>query len=182
MDLERKTYHELPLGVFERTRRGKVFYFCYVGKGAERKEVSLGSSRRALSARYDVISELAAATTRHIPNDYANALYLRARKSAQHRHIVFSITEEEIEEKLRGSGNKCAVTGITFSLRKEPGIRIRPWMPSLDRIDASKGYTNENCRIVCASVNLALNQFGEGMFYKIAYATVMTAKFCGTEA
>ncbi len=38
----RKTYRELPPGVFVRKRRRQDYFFCYVGHGESRKEVSLG--------------------------------------------------------------------------------------------------------------------------------------------
>ena len=39
---------------------------------------------------------------------------------------------------------------------------------SLDRIDSSKGYTVENCRLVCTAVNLAMNEWGEDVLERIA--------------
>ena len=135
---------------------------------------------RGLFAKYEAVRD-GVTTGNRVPKDYARALYLRAKKSAQVRSIDFSISEGEIVEKLIASGGKCAITGLRFSMEKVDGVRIRPWMPSLDRIDAAVGYTASNCRIVCAAVNLALNQFGEKMFYKIAYATILKTKFCGTE-
>lgn len=44
-------------------------------------------------------------------------------------------------------------------------------MPSIDRIDTTRGYTPDNVRLVCAAVNLALNQFGEGIFFRIVTST-----------
>lgn len=65
---------------------------------------------------------------------------------------------------------KCALTGIPFNLESPEGATLRPWAPSLDRIDSSKGYTAKNCRLVCVAVNFALNQWGEAVFRKIATA------------
>lgn len=48
---------------------------------------------------------------------------------------------------------KCEITGINF---KYGGPRER-YSPSIDRVDSSLGYTNENCRLVVLQYNLAKN-------------------------
>lgn len=169
----RKTYRELPPGVFVRKRRRQDYFFCYVGHGESRKEVSLGSNMRELALRYEAIVNLSNEVAhRALPSDYHLALYLRSKKNAGTRKIEFSLTEADVIELMRRAKGRCEITGIAFSLEKYSGVRIRPWMPSIDRINASLPYCLDNCRMVCASVNIALNQFGSEMFYKIAYAAV----------
>lgn len=78
------------------------------------------------------------------------------------RGLERSITREQIASLLQATDGLCMVTGIPLSLSaKAPGCRVSPWMPSLDRIDSSKGYTPANCRIVCYLANIAMSQFGE---------------------
>jgi hypothetical protein len=48
--------------------------------------------------------------------------------------------------------------------------KTNPFAPSIDRINPSIGYTKDNIRLVCASVNFALNEFGEDIFRKICKA------------
>ena len=48
----------------------------------------------------------------------------------------------------------------------------RPWAPSIDRIDSSKDYHPDNCRLVCGSVNTAMNEYGPSVLLTIARAMV----------
>jgi hypothetical protein len=74
-------------------------------------------------------------------------------------------------ELFEAQGGRCALTGIGFDLRVVgTGQARRPFAPSLDRIDASAGYTRDNIRLVCQAVNFALNAFGEDVFREIALA------------
>lgn len=65
---------------------------------------------------------------------------------------------------MRAQEGRCAVTSLAFNDIKPQGLRIRPWLPSLDRIDSRQGYQPGNLRIVCGFVNVALNGFGNEFF------------------
>ena len=65
----------------------------------------------------------------------------------------------------------CQKTGLPFVMDK--GSRS-PFQPSVDRIDSSRGYTRDNCQIVCLIFNFAKNKFAEEDVYKFAKAFVET--------
>lgn len=58
---------------------------------------------------------------------------------------------------------RCAVTGILFDYSSARGW-VNPLAPSLDRIDASKGYTDKNTRLVIYFVNVAKNEWSDEQF------------------
>ncbi len=74
---------------------------------------------------------------------------------------------------LRRSGGRCELTQIPFSGQKPDGARMRPWWPSIDRISSREPYTVANCRVVCAYMNLMLNEFGEKAFASAALAYLL---------
>jgi len=57
-----------------------------------------------------------------------------------------------------------------FDTNKKGKRFYTPYGPSIDRIDSNKGYTKDNVRLVLVSVNIALNNFGEGVFETICRA------------
>lgn len=71
-----------------------------------------------------------------------------ARNRALRKHLPFDLTREWCEEIWTG---RCALTHIDFQFGSS---RLHsPFSPSIDRIDASRGYTKDNCRFVLFSVN-----------------------------
>lgn len=66
----------------------------------------------------------------------------------------------------------CLLTGIKLQFDSHHGGKrhVKPFSPSLDKIDPAKGYTKENTRLVCAFINLAINNFGEETFKQVATA------------
>lgn len=58
---------------------------------------------------------------------------------------------------------RCAVTGIMFDLSTKRGV-VNPLAPSLDRIDASKPYTDKNTRLVLYFVNIAKSNWSDEQF------------------
>lgn len=85
------------------------------------------------------------------------------------------ITVEWAVELYDNQNGKCALTGLpldTGPVRAESGRDRRPFRPSLDRIDSSRGYTKDNVRLVCSCVNYALGPWGEAVLRTMAAALI----------
>lgn len=97
-----------------------------------------------------------------------------AYQRAKTRARLFSrqmLTPEEYDSIWARAGMRCEITRIPLQPRpKDAGAGVFPWAASIDRIDRLKGYEAGNCRVVCAAVNLALNQFGEEVFAEITHS------------
>lgn len=159
-----------PRMIARRQRSGNVaFYYC--SPGADRKEIALGTDRKVALARYYAISEQG--TRAPPPIGTARALHKSMVKNAKTRGIPVELEVADVEAMLAACGGACSVTGLQFDSTQYPGHRIRPWMPSIDRIDPAGPYSRANTRIVCAAVNVAMNQFGEAVFLRLAVATVL---------
>ena len=83
----------------------------------------------------------------------------------------------ECEEDLAGwalatmeaQGHRCLLSGVPFNLETlGHGAAPRPYAPSIDRIDARRGYTADNIRIICWAANLLLGTWGDTPALKIA--------------
>lgn len=72
--------------------------------------------------------------------------------------MEFSLTLDWVEQHLRAG--VCEVTGVAFVI----GSARHPFLPSIDRIDSSKGYTPENCRVVLWMVNAAKSDLADDDF------------------
>lgn len=150
-------------------RRGRYYYAT---PGSNRKEIALGSDYSLAMKRYAELAE-EGPSINPVPAGAAARMFKSMRANAKARGIEVAITLADIEKMLAISLCRCAVTGIRFSGDRPEGQRIRPWLPSLDRIDSRSGYVAGNVRIVCAAANLAMNQFGEVVLFKMAAGMVM---------
>ena len=158
-------------------KRGDVRYYFYSTKGTNRKEISLGTSLRGAMEQYRIISETEDFGSVPVPSEYYKEVFRRSEKSAKTRTIEFSLSEDDVRNLYERANHRCQVSGIAFDMRQVDGVRIRPWAPSLDRINPKSGYSVQNCRFVCAAVNLSLNQFGDDVFYQIAFSIARKRKF-----
>lgn len=160
---------ELPTGVYVKpTRRGFVFY-----AQINRKYVPLGSDIKKMPERLaDARSGVPHITERQalefvIPSANWTAevddMLFKAQKRAGMKGQPFTIDREHIDAMLKAADFRCAVTKYRFSSAREIGVRIRPYVPSIDRLNNRIGYEPGNIRVVCAFVNVALNQFGVDM-------------------
>lgn len=148
--------------------RGRVKHYYYATPGTNRTEIPLGRMWDQAIRRYHEIHRAELTTKSALPAGFHRSLFRNVVKNAKARGIEVNITAEDLRQMLQLSGGRCAVSGIEFDMEIYPGQRIRPWIPSVDRIDSKRPYEPENCRLVCASVNVAINQFGEHVLYAIA--------------
>jgi len=84
-----------------------------------------------------------------------------AKQRARKNGLAFSITQEDVKEKLMNQGDICAVTGLSFIDRDKHYTR------SLDRIDSSKGYIKDNIQLVLNVVNKMKTNLHEDEFFSI---------------
>lgn len=99
----------------------------------------------------------------------------RSRSTGKGRECAF--TAAQLADIMRRSRGRCEVTGLAFQLHKPEDSRARPFFHSLDRRDASRGYVDGNCRLVCYAVNLAMSNWGEEIFAQIATGYVVN-RYC----
>lgn len=93
------------------------------------------------------------------------------RKRARNKGLKFALSAAWILKRLARIGYSCELSGIAFSARRPRESHKRPWMPSLDRIDCTKGYTEDNVRIVCVAVNTLLQDWGDSVFHDLIKAS-----------
>lgn len=86
-----------------------------------------------------------------------NLLYA-AKHRAEKRNLSFDLTLQWIIDRLK---EPCPMTGVDFDLivKGNNYLTRSPYSPSIDRIDPAKGYTTNNCRLVCWWYNVSKQQF-----------------------
>lgn len=72
----------------------------------------------------------------------ARNLFHTCKSRAKKKSLDFTLTKTWIEIRLQLG--VCELTGLPFSMDRD-----NPFTPSVDRIDTSKGYTEDNCRLIC---------------------------------
>ena len=63
---------------------------------------------------------------------------------------------------------KCEATGVDLILEQQENVQHTPFRPSIDRIDNAKGYTKDNCRVVCVIYNKAKSDYNDADVRKMA--------------
>lgn len=94
---------------------------------------------------------------------FANLIRSTKARSVKN-NFNFDLDKDFIEQLFIKQSGLCAVSKLKFVFEKDNNFKRRPFAPSLDRIDPSKGYIKSNIRFVCVIVNLALNEFGDKSF------------------
>lgn len=100
--------------------------------------------------------------------NYLRSNYRSWKAGAKSKKLMVEVSLDEIISLAHEQKWRCAVTNIKLDILKIDGRRRRPFAPSLDRINSSGGYTKDNVRIVCLATNLALNEWGDEVFWKLA--------------
>lgn len=170
----RRKSDDLPPRMIARKKlSGNTYYYYSLGRN-QRKEIPLGKNLREALKKYQVIhdQDCLPESLIPVPDNFYEKLFRQVVKNSRPRKISVEITADDIKEMLERAKGKCELTRVTFNMQKISGQRIRPWIPSVDRIDSKKGYSFDNCRIICAAANVALNQFGEYIFVKMASSMI----------
>lgn len=99
-------------------------------------------------------------------NSWARLAWSRMLRKTKRRKLEPRMLLSELGQVLARCNGLCEISGVslekpTESKPTEGKRRLRPFTPSFDRIDSSKGYTADNTRVVCLALNLAMNQWGE---------------------
>lgn len=102
--------------------------------------------------------------------DRSLVLINAARGRAKKHGMEFNLDRNEIARRL--ALGRCEATDIPFEYTHPEGCRRPPWMPSIDRIDSSRGYTSDNIQIVVWVYNAAKCDYSPEVVSKMAKAIV----------
>jgi hypothetical protein len=92
---------------------------------------------------------------------------------ARRRGIPYTLSRAELDTLWLRCEGRCAVSGLEFSEETFPDALVkRPYAPSIDQIEATKGYTLSNARITCVVANFAMNQWGLSTLRRLAHGVV----------
>lgn len=122
-------------------------------------------------------SETEAKRIRNVEADLIRAI-VKAKARAKVKGIGFDLDLEELLQMLRNQRHRCALTGLDFQpaeIARAKGLK-RPYSISIDRITPGGDYALNNVRLVAIAVNIALLDWGEETFAKIANAYIIHSK------
>lgn len=103
-------------------------------------------------------------------HSWLNRAYRHMRTKSRKRDWPSMMHYEELVTLALLSEGRCQLTGLRFD-RASNG-KHAAFAISIDRIDSAKGYTVENCRLICLIANFAMRQWGEDALRKLALAYV----------
>lgn len=83
-------------------------------------------------------------------------LLASSKSRAAIKSLEFDLDYDWIMQRL--SAGKCEASGIEFDYTVPEGQHHGDFVPSIDRIDNNKGYTKDNCWVVCLMINRAKGQ------------------------
>jgi hypothetical protein len=82
------------------------------------------------------------------PEQVAVALFDSAKNKAPSRGLSFDLSFDYVYDRVKEG--RCALTGVELEHRKHV---LLPWRCSLDRLDNTIGYAEDNCIVVAKIVN-----------------------------
>jgi hypothetical protein len=93
--------------------------------------------------------------------DVSGKTISKIKRDAESRYISFNLTIEFLDSLLKQQEFKCALTGLVLS------TNYKNLTASVDRIDSTKGYIENNVQWVHKDVNMMKNHYYETYFKEI---------------
>lgn len=186
--MSREPTSQLPqYVVVETTRHGKRVYYFRVGTG---KRTRLPSDPNSQEFKRAYKAALTEPTSKDYPepdrifnrrakrpilidkNKLAietrlKAALDKAKARAKEKQFGFDLDWEWARQQIEDSDYCCCMTGIPFFSAPESKSAMNPYVPSIDRIDSTRGYTRDNCRIVVYAFNAMLMDWGIPVFERV---------------
>jgi hypothetical protein len=74
----------------------------------------------------------------------------------------------------RDQDARCAMSGVPFTLEvmSKGQVPLKPFGPSIDRIDSRLGYTLDNCRLIAFALNAFFSDWGSEAALRLACGLV----------
>lgn len=111
-------------------------------------------------------------------NDISGTLYAHIKRKAKERNLDFNLSKDFLWNLYEKQNKKCALSGISITLSKEikysqygdyksgkPNWKIIT--ASLDRIDSSKGYEEDNVQWIHKDINFMKNSYNQDYFVNL---------------
>jgi hypothetical protein len=98
-----------------------------------------------------------------------NQMLIGVKWRARKRGLAFDLDEAWCSERWAAG---CALTGTPFEVVMGGRPGPRSFSPSIDRIDNTKGYTKDNCRILLFCVNAFKGELSDSKLLELAKAIV----------
>jgi hypothetical protein len=155
---------EKPLDLFHnnvRARDGKHTWCkkCYCAYQRARVKPPIDKeAKRAYDAKYRKREDVAARSLERATFNYATPLgrakniCSNAKTRANEAGKEYNLSLDYVHALI--ALGYCQKSGIAFDLSRSNGSLANPFAPSIDRINNSRGYTNDNIQIVCTMFNL----------------------------
>jgi hypothetical protein len=190
-----KAKPRLPAGVHMVRARGREYFYFQPGRGTptSRTRIPLPGCPQnpngSANAEWWAVYHALAGT--EVQSEYERAVAFEvgrmlssARQRAKNRSLPLDLTVESLQALLKRQCYRCAISGLQFEMsRADMPTARRPFAPSLDQIEASKGYELSNCRIVTTIANYAMGAWGLAALSRLAWGIVAqeVANRSGTE-
>jgi len=98
-----------------------------------------------------------------LKTEYSRLKRASCKARAKQRGLEFSLSLSFLQSRI--DSGVCEISGIPFDVSPPEKHGVRRWnCPSIDRIDSSKGYTEDNCRVILYCLNMAFADWGEDVF------------------
>lgn len=81
-------------------------------------------------------------------------------RAKNRRKEDISINRDWVVSVLEAQDYRCSMTNIVFDPSYSTDGHMKPYSPSIDRIDCRQGYHPGNCRLIVSALNIMLNDWG----------------------